>query len=254
MTFMKAANILKSNVKNEKLGATVLAFLEVTDIHSINLFSSTSSAFTWTVESRHFTSLQSIVHQPHCRNAKDSSVTPLSPILLTFLVVQPTIYYVGEQHQYFQMSFIWHYCFQCRWGPSVLRQSTGQKENYNPMNSLILPKCISSQLLVKPKPMRNWNCIISNARNHNIETSALNSTMSQLDVDDNKITRTDTASWCTFSPAYKYVPGTLETALFLQFKNPLYVCILYIDLSSILALLFQTPILYIVKWRTWSKI
>ena len=80
-----------------------------------------------------------------------------------------------------------------------------------------------------------------------MEKSTLNSTMSQLDVDDNKITQTDTASWCTFSPAYKYLPGKLETALVLQFKNPLYICKLYVAVSSILALLFQTPILYTVK-------
>ena len=221
MTCMKAANFLKSNVKNEKLGATVLAFLEVTDIHSINLFSSTSSAFTWTVESsRHYFFAINCAKMQRIPVGHPSFSNPphfLGGITNHFICwrtvsILPQPFYMLENSIntftcHFQQSFIQHYRFLCRWGPSVLRQSTGQKENYNPMNSLILPKCISCQLLAKPKPMCNRNYIISNVRNHNMEKSTLNSTMSQLDVDDNKITQDRYSKLVHFFPSIQIPTG-----------------------------------------------
>ena len=150
-------------VKIKKLGATVLAFLEVTDIYVNNLFSSTSSNRTSTVEcSRYFSSKKLFCSPIHCPNANHS--TGSFPFIqschcsCTLFKRNSQIIYVQEQHDSFREKNVSPFT-SCQLlfspgGRSVLLEQINRLKNYDPLTTLSSPKlnvwpklqCITMQL------------------------------------------------------------------------------------------------------------
>ena len=207
-----------------------------------------------------------------CKDAKDSSGSPLflQSSSLSWWYNQPfymlensintstTILYVGEQYQYFHMSFsavIYSaLSFPLQVGTKCSKAVNWPKgklqphELSNPAKMYFLSTLGQAKAHVQPE-LHHQQCKEpqygeKHSQFHHVTAGCWwqqdhSRQIQQVGALFPQHTNTYRASW---------------RPLVLQFKNPLYICILYVDVSSILALLFQTPILYTVKWRTWSKI
>lgn len=246
MTCMKAANFLKSNVKNEKLGATVLAFLEVTDINSINLFSSTSSAFTWTVESsRHYFAIKCAKLQRIPVGHPFLQSSSLSPHNQPFYMLENSIntFTSFSAVIYSALSFPLQVGTKCSKAVNRPKEKLQPHEPPNPAKMYFLSTLGQAKAHVQLK-LHHQQCKEpqygeKHSQFHHVTARC----WWQQDHSDRY------SKLVHFSPCIQIPTGQAGDC-----TNPLYICIFYVDVSSVLALLFQTPILYTVKWRTWSKI